>query len=56
MNVYKLLIKIKYCLTDEPKVKPFEPEVTAEQEYPITTFQPIYFLADSFKSAKDKMR
>lgn len=47
--------ELQYCLTDEPKVKPFEPEVTAEQEYPITTFQPIYFLADSFKSAKDKM-
>jgi phenylalanine-4-hydroxylase len=42
-------------LTDEPKLKPFEPEVTADTEYPITKFQPLYFVADSFKSAKDKM-
>lgn len=47
--------ELQYCLTKEPTLKPFEPEKTAQQEYPITSFQPVYFVADSFKSAKDKM-
>ena len=47
---------IKYCLTNEPELKPFDPEKTADQEYPITKFQPLYFVAESFKSAKDQMR
>lgn len=47
--------ELEYCLTDKPTVKDFEPELTAEQEYPITEFQPIYFVAESFKHAKDKM-
>ena len=55
-NVNFNLILIKYCLTSEPQLKPFEPSVTAEQEYPITSFQPLYFVSESFKSAKDKMR
>ena len=45
----------QYCLTKESECRPFEPEKTAVQDYPITKFQPIYFVADSFKSAKDKM-
>lgn len=48
--------ELKYCLTDEPQKKPFDPAKTAEQEYPITKFQPIYFVADSFDDAKEKMR
>lgn len=47
--------ELKYCLTDEPEVRAFDPEKTALQEYPITSFQPIYYIADSFKDAKDKM-
>lgn len=47
--------ELQYCLTSEPQLKPFEPSVTAEQEYPITSFQPLYFVSESFKSAKDKM-
>lgn len=47
--------ELKYCLTNEPETRTFEPEKTALQEYPITTFQPIYYVADSFKDAKDKM-
>ncbi|XP_038071751.1 protein henna-like isoform X2 [Patiria miniata] len=48
--------ELKYCLTDEPATRPFDPAVTAEQEYPITSLQPIYFVAESFEDAKDKMR
>jgi len=43
-------------LNDEkPVLKPFDPFVAAQQDYPITTYQPMYFVADSFADAKDKM-
>ncbi|CAF1563742.1 unnamed protein product [Didymodactylos carnosus] len=35
---------------------PFDPARAAVQPYPITAFQPIYFLAESFKDAKEKIR
>lgn len=46
----------QYCLTEEPEKRAFEPEKTAAQSYPITKYQPIYFVADSFQSAKEKVR
>lgn len=46
----------RYCLSDKPQLKDFDPAVTGLQEYPITEYQPVYFVADSFNSAKDKMR
>lgn len=39
----------------KPELLPFDPFVTAKQDYPITTYQPKYFVADSFKDAKDRM-
>lgn len=39
-----------------PEVKPWDPKVAAQQDFPITTYQPVYFLADSLRDAKDKMR
>ncbi|VVC93776.1 unnamed protein product [Leptidea sinapis] len=47
--------ELQYCLSGEPELKPFEPEVTGIQKYPITEYQPIYFVANSFESAKEKM-
>jgi phenylalanine-4-hydroxylase len=47
--------ELQYCLTDKPQVKPFEPQVTALQDYPITEYQPIYFVANSFADAKEKL-
>lgn len=47
--------ELEYCLSDKPQIKEFEPEVTGLQKYPITSYQPIYFVADSFESAIDKM-
>ncbi|KRX86858.1 putative phenylalanine-4-hydroxylase 1 [Trichinella pseudospiralis] len=44
-----------YCLTDEPEVHPFNPEITATTEYPITSYQPKYFLAQSFENAKEQL-
>uniref|UniRef100_A0A5S6QD42 phenylalanine 4-monooxygenase n=1 Tax=Trichuris muris TaxID=70415 RepID=A0A5S6QD42_TRIMR len=48
--------ELQYCLTDQPKVLPFDPEITATTEYPITSYQPLYFLAESFHSAKERLR
>jgi len=47
--------ELQYCLTDEPEFRPFEPEKTSVQDYPVTSFQPVYFVAESFKDSKEKM-
>jgi phenylalanine-4-hydroxylase len=48
--------ELQYCLTDKPEFKTFDPAKTALQKYPISNFQPMYFVAESFEDAKDKMR
>uniref|UniRef100_A0A667ZPH1 Phenylalanine-4-hydroxylase n=1 Tax=Myripristis murdjan TaxID=586833 RepID=A0A667ZPH1_9TELE len=48
--------ELQYCLTDKPRIMPFDPEKTSMQKYPITEFQPVYFVADSFEDAKEKVR
>lgn len=47
---------LQYCLTDKPKLLPFDPEKTSVQKYPITEYQPVYFVAESFEDAKDRVR
>uniref|UniRef100_A0AAQ5ZAB7 phenylalanine 4-monooxygenase n=1 Tax=Amphiprion ocellaris TaxID=80972 RepID=A0AAQ5ZAB7_AMPOC len=41
---------------NEPKVLPFDPDKTSLQKYPITEYQPVYFVAESFEDAKEKVR
>lgn len=41
-----------YC----PEIKPWDPVVAAVQDFPITSYQPVYFLAESLQDAKLKMR
>ncbi|OQR77262.1 phenylalanine-4-hydroxylase-like [Tropilaelaps mercedesae] len=48
--------ELDYCLSDKPEVRSFDPAVTGKQKYPITEYQPIYFVADSFQQAQQKMR
>jgi len=48
--------ELEYCLSGKPELAPFDPPVTAQQEYPITKYQPKYFVAESFESAKLKLR
>eukprot|EP00730_Choanoeca_flexa_P002075 TRINITY_DN10900_c0_g1_i2.p1 TRINITY_DN10900_c0_g1~~TRINITY_DN10900_c0_g1_i2.p1 ORF type:complete len:512 (+),score=104.61 TRINITY_DN10900_c0_g1_i2:1184-2719(+) len=48
--------ELQYCLSDKPDVRDFEPSKTCMQEYPVTEYQPIYFAAESFDSAKQKVR
>ncbi|XP_071943636.1 phenylalanine-4-hydroxylase-like isoform X2 [Antedon mediterranea] len=48
--------ELQYCVSDKPKVLPFEPSKTGEQKYPITEYQPIYFESDSFEQAMEQMK
>ena len=47
--------ELEYCLSDKPEVRPFDPPVTAAQKYPITEYQPVYFVTESFEDAQTKM-
>lgn len=47
--------ELQYCLTDKPELREFDPEKTGLQKYPITEYQPVYYVADSFEDAKEKM-
>ncbi|XP_045443541.1 phenylalanine-4-hydroxylase isoform X1 [Pipistrellus kuhlii] len=48
--------ELQYCLSDKPIRLPLELEKTAIQEYTITEFQPLYYVAESFNDAKEKVR
>ncbi|XP_049892818.1 phenylalanine-4-hydroxylase [Epinephelus moara] len=48
--------ELQYCLTDKPQILPFDPSKTSLQKYPITEYQPVYFVAESFEDAKEKVR
>lgn len=48
--------ELQYCLTDKPEVLNFEPVKAALRKYPVTEFQPVYYAAESFEDAKEKMR
>lgn len=55
--------ELEYACSDDhpgadkpPEIKPWDPAVAARQEFPITTYQPVYFLAESLQDAKQKMR
>ncbi|XP_046734867.1 protein henna isoform X1 [Diprion similis] len=47
--------ELEYSLSDKPELRPFEPAKTALQKYPITEYQPVYFVAENFEDAKEKM-
>merc|ERR1711890_183822 len=47
--------ELEWSLSGEPEMKPFEPEKTGVQKYPITEHQPVYFVTESFEEAKQKM-
>lgn len=48
--------ELEYCLSDKPQTAPFDPEKAAVTKYPITQYQPLYFVAESFQSATEKVR
>lgn len=49
--------ELKYSVeSDKCERRDFIPEKTCIQEYPITSYQPVYFVAESFNDAKEKLR
>eukprot|EP01100_Stratorugosa_tubuloviscum_P008427 TRINITY_DN3517_c1_g1_i1.p1 TRINITY_DN3517_c1_g1~~TRINITY_DN3517_c1_g1_i1.p1 ORF type:complete len:455 (+),score=212.22 TRINITY_DN3517_c1_g1_i1:103-1467(+) len=48
--------ELEYSLSDKPEFRPFDPFVTCNQPYPITTFQPVYFVAESFIKMQEQMK
>ncbi|CAP23485.2 Protein CBR-PAH-1 [Caenorhabditis briggsae] len=48
--------ELQYALSDKPQVVDFDPAVCCITKYPITEYQPKYFLAESFASAKNKLK
>jgi len=48
--------EIEYSMTDQPEKRPFDPTLASVTKYPITEYQPIYYVAESFQDAKDKVR
>ncbi|MPC21053.1 Protein henna [Portunus trituberculatus] len=47
--------ELEYCLSDKPEKRPFDPSKTCIQKYPITEYQPVYYVSESFEDAKQKM-
>lgn len=49
--------ELEYALTDEPKLYPFDPYEIAQNhlEFPISSMQPHYFIAESFTKAKQQI-
>ncbi|GBO03921.1 Tyrosine 3-monooxygenase, partial [Araneus ventricosus] len=48
--------ELQHSLSEKPKLRRFEPEITALTPYDDSTYQNLYFVADSFNEAKEKVR
>ena len=43
-------------MSNKPTHLPFDAQKAAVQKYPITSYQPVYFVAESFSDATEKVR
>jgi len=43
-----------YADLERPKILPFDADAMAKQSFPITTYQPVYYMAESLEDAKEK--
>ena len=47
--------ELEYSLSETPKKLQFDPFLASRTTYPVTSYQPLYFVAESFESAKLQM-
>lgn len=49
--------ELEYCMTDQPKFLPLDPYKIAQDhiDFPISSMQPLYFVAESFSKAKEQI-
>lgn len=47
--------ELQYALEGKSETRPFDPVKTGLQKYPITEYQPVYYVAEDFESAKEQM-
>ncbi|KAJ2170233.1 hypothetical protein EV181_007978, partial [Coemansia sp. RSA 532] len=55
-GLLSLFGELEYALTEVPTRLEFEPSKAVEQTYPLSDYQPLYFVADSFRDATAKLR
>lgn len=48
--------EIDHCMSEEPEIREWDPWDAAQQPFPITKYQPLYYLARSFDDATTKMK
>ncbi|XP_073670836.1 tyrosine hydroxylase 2 [Paramisgurnus dabryanus] len=48
--------ELLYALSNEPQYKPFDPAEAAIQPYQDQSYQPVYFVSETFEDAKSKLR
>ncbi|KAF4095341.1 tyrosine 3-monooxygenase isoform X2 [Onychostoma macrolepis] len=48
--------ELVHSLSDEPERREFDPDIVAIQPYQDQTYQPVYFVSESFSDATEKLR
>jgi len=48
--------ELEYAMSDKPHILSWDPIDASSRDYPITTYQPVYYIANDFKSAKEKFQ
>ncbi|XP_069821754.1 tyrosine 3-monooxygenase isoform X1 [Dendropsophus ebraccatus] len=48
--------ELLHSLSDEPELRPFDPDEAAIQPYQDLNYQSVYFVSESFADAKEKLR
>ncbi|XP_007466016.1 PREDICTED: tyrosine 3-monooxygenase [Lipotes vexillifer] len=48
--------ELLHSLSEGPEIRAFDPDAAAVQPYQDQTYQPVYFVSESFSDAKDKLR
>lgn len=48
--------ELEYAFSGKPEYRNFDPFEACKQKYPITEYQPIYMVAESFQNAQERMR